>query len=266
MAELETKITKAIVESFTRDFLDCLEVDVAVVGAGPSGITAAYFLAKEGVKVAVFERNLYVGGGMWGGGMLFPKIVVQEKARWVLDRFGVSLTEWDEGYFVTDSVEVVSKCTASTLDAGAKVWVGVKVEDLVVHDDRAQGVVLNWYAVELAGMHVDPLALKAKLVIDATGHSAELVRTLERKIPGFELPEEVARVPGERSMWAEVGEKEILGNTREVYPGLLVTGMSANAVFASPRMGAIFGGMFLSGKKAADLALDILGKRREGDS
>ncbi|MDD5448520.1 MAG: sulfide-dependent adenosine diphosphate thiazole synthase [Actinomycetota bacterium] len=265
MAELETKITKAIVESFTRDFLDCLEVDVAVAGAGPSGMTAAYFLAKEGIKVAVFERNLYVGGGMWGGGMLFPKIVVQEKARWVLDGFGVNLAKWDEGYFVADSVEVVSKCTASTLDAGVKVWVGMDVEDLIVHNDRAQGVVLNWHAVELAGMHVDPLALKAKLVIDATGHPAELVRTLERKIPGFKLTEDATGVPGERSMWAEAGEKEILGNTREVYPGLLVTGMSANAVFASPRMGAIFGGMFLSGKRAAELALGILEREKKGD-
>jgi len=59
-------------------------------------------------------------------------------------------------------------------------------------------------------------------------------------------------------MWAERGKAEIIGNTREVHPGLLVAGMAANAVFGSPRMGAIFGGMLLSGQLAAELAIKIL--------
>jgi len=47
----------------------------------------------------------------------------------------------------------------------------------------------------------------------------------------------------------------LLENTKEVTPGLIVCGMAANAYFGSPRMGAIFGGMFLSGKKAAEIIL-----------
>ncbi|MCK4331802.1 MAG: ribose 1,5-bisphosphate isomerase, partial [Dehalococcoidia bacterium] len=58
----------------------------------------------------------------------------------------------------------------------------------------------------------------------------------------------------------EVGEKAIVENTKQVCPGLLVAGMAANAVFGSPRMGPIFGGMLLSGKKAAELAMDLLRK------
>jgi ribulose 1,5-bisphosphate synthetase/thiazole synthase len=34
--------------------------------------------------------------------------------------------------------------------------------------------------------------------------------------------------------------------------------MAANAVFGGPRMGAIFGGMLLSGKKIAELAINLL--------
>jgi thiamine thiazole synthase len=59
-------------------------------------------------------------------------------------------------------------------------------------------------------------------------------------------------------MWAEVGEREIIDNTQEVYPGLIVAGMAANAVFGAPRMGPIFGGMLLSGKRAAQVAIEIL--------
>lgn len=256
----EVDITRGIVEGFTADLLDSLKLDVAVVGAGPSGVTAAYFLAKDGMKVAVFERDLHVGGGMWGGGMLFPRVIVQEEAADVVRGFDVRLEPFKEGYLVGDSVEVVSKCTAAALDAGVRVWVGVSVEDVMIREeDRLAGVVINWRAVELAGLHVDPLAVEAKVVIDATGHDAEVARTITRKIPGCRLNTETGGVLGEKSMWAQVGEKEIVENTREVFPGLLVAGMAANAVSGSPRMGAIFGGMFLSGKKVATLAAEMVG-------
>jgi thiamine thiazole synthase len=78
---------------------------------------------------------------------------------------------------------------------------------------------------------------------------------------GSKLRTKTGEVIGEKPMWAEVGEKEIIENTKEVYPGLIVAGMAANAVFGSPRMGAIFGGMLLSGKVAAEVATDILSRR-----
>jgi len=259
----EIEVTRGIVERFTGDFLDSLQLDVAVAGGGPSGMTAACFLAREGIKVAVFERNLHVGGGMWGGGMLFPRIVIQEVAAGIVRDFGVRLEPLKDGYFVADSVETVSKCTAAAIDAGVRVWVGVSVEDVMIREgDRVSGVVLNWRAVELAQMHVDPLAIEAGVVIDATGHDCNVVRTVARKVPGARLLTEQGVVVGEKPMWAEVGESEIIDNTREVYPGLLVAGMAANAVIGSPRMGAIFGGMFQSGEKVAMLAAEMVQQTR----
>lgn len=259
MAISEIEVTRGILEGFTKDFLGSLQSDVAVAGGGPAGMTCAYYLAREGLNVSVFERNLHVGGGMWGGGMLFPRIIIQEAARAILDEFGVRLAEFKDGYYVGDSVETVSKVTAAAVDAGVKIWVGVSVEDVLIREEsKITGVVLNWRAVELANLHVDPLAMEAKVVVDATGHDADIVRTVARKIPGCKLNTDTGGVVGEMPMWAEVGEEVIVENTREVYPNLLVSGMAANAVYGSPRMGAIFGGMFLSGKKCAGLAADMV--------
>ncbi|MDI6642732.1 MAG: sulfide-dependent adenosine diphosphate thiazole synthase [Candidatus Hodarchaeaceae archaeon] len=258
----DTQITAAIVKRFMHDLLNSLELDVAVVGAGPSGITAARYLAKSKAKVAVFERELHVGGGMWGGGILFPRVVIQDPAKRILEEVGVELQPTNGGYYTADSVECVSKCTSAAIDAGARVLVGLAAEDVMIRGKRRiAGVVLNWGAVEAARLHVDPVGVAARVVIDATGHDASIARVVQRKIPGARFPTRTGGVVGEQPMWADVGEREIIRNTREIYPGLVVTGMAANAVFGSPRMGPVFGGMLLSGKRAAEVALKLLRKK-----
>ena len=254
----EVIISRTIVESYMKDFMGAMEVDVAVAGAGPAGLVTAYSLAKEGIKVVVFERQLRVGGGMSGGGMMFNRIVVQEEGKRILDEFEVPAKEYENGYYVADSLEAVSTICSKAIKAGAKIFNLINVEDVMVREnDRITGLVLNWSAVSWSKLHVDPLTARCKVAVDATGHDAEVCRIVVEKI-GPKLRTKTGEVMGEKSMWAERGEREILENTREVYPGLVVAGMTANAVFGSPRMGAIFGGMLLSGKKAARVAMELL--------
>jgi len=251
----EVIISKAITETYVKDLLESMEVEVAIVGAGPSGMTAGYYLAKNGVKTTIFERKLSIGGGMWGGGMMFNRIVVQAEGKEILDELGIATKEYQKGYYTADAVEATSVLCSQAIKAGAKIFNLLSVEDVMIReDDKITGLVLNWSAVSLANLHVDPLAIRSKLVIDATGHDAEVCHIVAKKMGAkFEIR-------GEKSMWAEVGEKEIVENTKQVCPGLMVAGMAASAVFGSPRMGPIFGGMLLSGKKAAELAVDLLRK------
>jgi thiamine thiazole synthase len=125
----------------------------------------------------------------------------------------------------------------------------------MVRENRITGLVLNWKAVEMAGLHVDPLAVKSSYVIDATGHDAQVTGVVVKKLKAPLLTPSGA-LEGEKSMWAERGEGTILENTREVFPGLFIAGMTANAVCGGHRMGPIFGGMLLSGKKVAELIIE----------
>jgi thiamine thiazole synthase len=108
-------------------------------------------------------------------------------------------------------------------------------------------------------MHVDPLNIMAKCVIDGTGHDSEMCRTVARK-NGIRLATDTGKVIGERSLDVVAGEEEVVNGTKEIYPGLYVCGMAASAVSGTPRMGPIFGGMLLSGKKVADLIINALKK------
>lgn len=255
----EVIISKAIIETYTNELRDALDLDVAIAGAGPAGITAAYYLAKGGYKVAVFERKLSPGGGMWGGGMFFNNIVVQEEGLKLLDEFGIRYRLYQENYYVSDAIECASKLIASAVTAGAKVFNVVSVEDTLIIDNKVSGFVINWSPVDITNLHVDPLTIKSKYCIEATGHQLEVLSTLVKK-KGKILNTKDGGIQWEEPMDAVNGERLVVENSKEVYPGIFVVGMAANAVYGSPRMGPVFGGMLLSGKK---VALEII-KRLEG--
>ncbi len=252
----DVTISRAIIEHYARDLIDALDTEVAIAGGGPAGLMAGYCLARKGIKTTLFERKLSVGGGMWGGGMMFSRIVVQDTGRDVLSDLGIRTEHYRDKYWVADAIECVSTLTSGAVQAGLRIFNLVSVEDVMIRrDEKVSGLVINWSPVEMASLHVDPLTIRAKVVIDATGHACEVVGIVANKVGG-RLNTESGSIMGERSMWAEEGERAILGNTREVYPGLYVAGMAANAVYGSPRMGAIFGGMLISGKKAAEMIIE----------
>ncbi|MBE9488395.1 MAG: thiazole biosynthesis protein [Bacteroidetes bacterium] len=255
----EKVISLGIVESYFKKLKENLCVDVAIVGGGPSGLVAAYYLAKAGKKVALFESKLAPGGGMWGGAMMFNQIVVQKEAISILDELGVNYEPYDEDNFLLDSVHSTSALIYKATQAGATIFNCYKVEDVVFQNDRVSGLVVNWAPVLREGMHVDPIAIMSKAVIDGTGHTCEIAQVVADK-NGIKLDTATGGVIGERSLSMDLGETTTIENTKEVFPGLFVSGMAANGVSGSFRMGPIFGGMLMSGKKASQLIIESIDK------
>lgn len=254
---MEQIVSAGIIDSYFKKLKENLSVDVAIAGGGPSGLVAAYYLAKKGLKVALYERKLAPGGGMWGGAMMFNEIVVQKEALPILDEFNISYQHYEKDYFTMDSVHATSALIYHATQAGVKIFNCTTIEDVVFIDEKVCGIVLNWASVQREHLHVDPLVIMAKAVIDGTGHDCDIARTLERK-NNVRLNTETGKVMGERSLSVDEAERTTVENTKEVYPGLFVSGMASNGVSGGFRMGPIFGGMLMSGKKVAGLIAEKL--------
>jgi len=254
-------ISKSIIESFKDKLLNYIDLDVALVGAGPANMIAGYYLGKAGIKAAIFEAKLAPGGGMWGGGMMFNEIVMQEEAISIVKEIGINYKPKADGYYIMDSIEATSSIITKCVKAGTPIFNLIKVVDVLFREKDnnpiISGLVINWSPVENLGLHVDPIGIKAKFVIDGTGHPAEICHIVKRKL-GVNLNTKTGDVIGEMPLWAEKGEEFTVANTKEVFPGLYVVGMAANNAFGGPRMGPIFGGMLNSGKKVADLLIKRL--------
>jgi thiazole biosynthesis enzyme len=250
----EREVTKAIVSSFLHQVEEYSESDVIIVGGGPSGLVAGRELGKAGLKVLIIERNNYLGGGFWIGGYFMNKVTLRAPAQELLDELGVPYSLASRGLYVADAPHACSRLIAATCDAGVKVFSLTIVEDLVVREDnRVAGVVVNWSPIihlpdEVSAL--DPIPLETKVVIDATGHDASVVKKLVQR--------GVLQMAGEGALWIDKSEDAVVERTEEVYPGVIVTGMAVASVFGLPRMGPTFGGMLLSGKRAAEVAIEIV--------
>jgi len=253
----EAKITKAIVREFTSWFEDYIISDVIIVGGGPSGLIAARDLAGAGVKTLIIESNNYLGGGFWIGGYLMNTLTFRAPSQKVLDELNIPYKEADKGLFTADGPHACSKLIAAACEAGAKILNMTKFDDVVHRNKRVEGVVINWTAVSALPRQitcVDPVSLEAKVVIDATGHDAHVCRSLERR--------KLLAISDFGPMDVNTSEDAVVEKTGQIYPGLIVCGMAASTAYGLPRMGPTFGGMLLSGKKAAVVATQMLSQAK----
>ena len=254
----ENQITNAIISEFARSFSDYSDLDVIIIGGGPSGLMAGRELARKGVKVLIVERNNYLGGGFWVGGYLMNTITIRAPGQKVLDELGIPYRIYKENLYVTLGPHACSKLISEACSAGVNILNMTSFDDVVVREDnRVSGVVINWTPVSTLPREitcVDPVALECKLVMDSTGHDACVVNKLvERKI---------LKIPGFGPMWVDRSEDLVIEHTGEVHPGLIATGMAVSSTYGLPRMGPTFSSMLFSGRRGAEIAYELLQKEK----
>ncbi len=254
----EVEITRAIANEFNSVLIDRADSDVIIIGAGPAGLTAGRELAIMGFRVLIIEQNNYLGGGYWLGGYMMNPVTVREPAQKVWDELGIPYKKVSDGLYITPGPHAASKLIAAACDAGVKFLNLTKFDDLVLKNGRVAGIVVNWMPVSALPRNitcVDPIALEAKMIIDASGHDSVAVKRLvDRKLVEWK---------GMDPMWVDQGEDAVVEKTGEVFPGLVIAGMTVTETHGLARMGPTFGAMLFSGKKAAEITaakIKALGK------
>eukprot|EP00245_Coleochaete_scutata_P006836 TRINITY_DN21627_c0_g1_i1.p1 TRINITY_DN21627_c0_g1~~TRINITY_DN21627_c0_g1_i1.p1 ORF type:complete len:367 (+),score=99.55 TRINITY_DN21627_c0_g1_i1:168-1268(+) len=257
----EATVSREMTRRYMTDMIVHADTDVVIVGAGSAGLSCAYELSKNpDIKVAIVEQSVSPGGGAWLGGQLFSAMVVRKPAHLFLDELNIEYDEADT-YVVIKHAALFTSTIMSKLLArpNVKLFNAVAAEDLIVKNGRVSGVVTNWSLV--AQNHdtqscMDPNVMESKVVVSSCGHDGPMGATGVKRLKSIGM---VDNIPGMRALDMNSAEDAVVRFTREVVPGMIVTGMEVAEIEGSSRMGPTFGAMMISGQKAAHLALKALG-------
>jgi len=251
----EKEITRAIIRAFLTQLDDYAECDCVIVGSGPSGLYCGKELAAAGKRVLIIERNNALGGGFWSGGYFMNKLTVRKPGDEQLRELGIPYDEPIDGLCVADAPNACSKLISAAYDAGVKVANLTYVDDVVLREGgRVGGVVMNWAPMQRMPREIamiDPIAIECKVVVEATGHDALVLKALENR--------GLLKTDGFGAMWIDRSEDLVVERTGVAHPGLVVAGMAVSTLYGLPRMGPTFGSMLLSGKRAAQAVLEEIG-------
>ncbi|XVE87837.1 hypothetical protein DITRI_Ditri19aG0020000 [Diplodiscus trichospermus] len=258
----ESYVAHEMTRRYMMDMITYADTDVIIVGAGSAGLSCAYEISKNpNICVAIIEQSVSPGGGAWLGGQLFSAMVVRKPAHRFLDELGIQYDE-QEDYVVIKHAALFTSTIMSKLLArpNVKLFNAVAAEDLIVKGNRVAGVVTNWALVSMnhnTQSCMDPNVMEAKVVVSSCGHDGPFGATGVKRLKSIGM---IDSVLGMQALDMNAAEDAIVRLTREIVPGMIVTGMEVAEIDGSPRMGPTFGAMMISGQKAAHLALKALGQ------
>lgn len=267
----ESQVSRAMTKRYFADLDKYAESDIVIIGAGSAGLSAAYVLAKNRpeLKIAIIEASVSPGGGCWLGGQLFSAMVLRKPAHLFLEELGIQYE--DEGHFVVvkHAALFMSTLLSKVLQfPNVKLFNATAVEDLITRRDpetgelRITGVVTNWTLVSLnhdTQSCMDPNTINANVILSASGHDGPFGAGSAKRLEKLGI----IKLGHMRGLDMNSAEDAIVKGTREVAPGLVITGMELAEVDGSNRMGPTFGAMALSGVKAAESVLNVFDLRKK---
>ena len=156
-------VGETVVEEAPRRTPVAANVDVLVVGGGPTGVGAALAAADEGAKTLVLERHGMLGG-MWTAGLLNP--LFESRTGWLVERLVERLRQtkaWrDHGNFPVFDTEMMKYVLEQMLaEVNVDFWYHVQVTDPVISDQCVRGVIVEGKSGREAVL--------AKVIVDCTG-------------------------------------------------------------------------------------------------
>ncbi|KAI8906404.1 thiazole biosynthetic enzyme, chloroplastic [Gorgonomyces haynaldii] len=257
----ESTVSREMVTRYMNDMLDYAESDVVIVGAGSAGLSCAWELSKNpDLKIAILEQSVSPGGGAWLGGQLFSAMVVRKPAHLFLDELEIQYEDKGDFVVIKHAALFTSTILSKVLQRpNVKLFNATAVEDLIVRNGVVAGVVTNWALVTLnhdTQSCMDPNVIEAKVVVSTCGHDGPMGATGVKRLESIGL---VKKLKGMSCLDMNAAEDRVVQETREVVPGMVVAGMEVAELDGAPRMGPTFGAMFMSGQKAAHVALKSLG-------
>ena len=149
--------------------------DAIVVGAGPSGSTCAYFLARAGLSIllvdrATFPRDKPCGGGITARAAALLPFSLDPVVEEVVDRFEFGLSyrkrfaRMSEQPLVlmTERLKLDAFLVSRAIDAGAVFRDGTTVSQLRLHPDGAAVGAETWTASAAALVGADGRSVRVQ--------------------------------------------------------------------------------------------------------